>query len=70
MLDVNKLDQLNTCVVGKGGVKFIVHWLDVAVYPVLMQIVCLDALEVAHEMDKAFFRNKWEYIHGMSVEKV
>ncbi|KAL3148037.1 hypothetical protein ABBQ38_014327 [Trebouxia sp. C0009 RCD-2024] len=55
--------------VGKGGVKFIVHWLDVAVYPVLMQIVCLDALEVAHEMDKAFFRTKWEYVHGMSLEK-
>lgn len=56
--------------VGKGGVKFIVHWLDVAVYPVLMQIVCLDALEVAHEMDKAFFRTKWEHVHGMSLEKV
>ena len=46
------------------------HWLDHAIYPVLMQILCADALEVAHEMDKAFFRNKWEYAHGMSLEQV
>lgn len=69
---LNILYQLNryVCDVGKGGVKFIVHWLDHAIYPVLMQILCVDALEVAHEMDKAFFRNKWEYAHGMALEQV
>ena len=64
------LKWLFSCHVGKGGVKFIVYWLDHAIYPVLMQILCADALEVAHEMDKAFFRNKWEYAHGMALEQV
>ena len=50
--------------------KFVVHWLDHTVNPILMQIVCADALEVAHEMAKAYFRNKWEYVHGMSLEQV
>ena len=59
-----------SCAVGKGGVKFIVHWLDHIIYPVLMQILCVDALEVVHEMDKVFFRNKWEYAHGMALEQV
>ena len=49
------LNQLYSCNVGKGGVKFIVHWLDHAIYPVLMQILCADALEVAHEWTRPFF---------------
>ena len=55
---------------GKGGVKFIVHWLDHSIYPILMQIVCIDALKVSHEKDKTFFRSKWEYLHGMAIEEV
>ncbi len=35
-----------------------------------MQIVCVDALEVSHDKDKTFFRNKWEYLHGMVIEEV
>lgn len=35
-----------------------------------MQIVCVDALKVSHDKDKAFFRNKWEYLHGMVIEEV
>ena len=58
------------CMAGKGGVKFIVHWLDHIIYPILMQIVCLDALNVSHKKDQTFFRNKWEYLHGMAVEEV
>lgn len=66
----DQLNRLYSCAVGKGGVKFIVHWLDDIIYPVLMQILCVDALEVVHEMDKAFFRSKWEYVHGMPLEQV
>ena len=60
--------QCGKGVAEKQAVKFIANWVDQTLLRAIRNIVAHGAIEVSADMDKEYYRNKIQAIHGVQLQ--